>query len=307
MTVDHRPPDSDTMTPVAPCRDYDPNFRLHGCELPAHDPAMPHRDCLGNEWIEHLPDEPWRCEANWGSGYRSQQCLIPEGHRGLHLDEHGNRWGEAARVQLVLAAARTTADAEAVLWGMSRDDLLVVAAGLGVTVNRGEGKETIRRGIAEAREECAGAAPAPNGPDGFTCDCGTRLAWPSKAEDVTCPSCGTVWEHDGVDLGGGARIKQQPSCSYCHRTGRQLAPCCELPDHQGQDHMVCADVVDCRDFLLAQLQEQDERFDAAEARFGAALQEPDTGAVSTALTERLELLGSMEAEDVRTALAFIAR
>jgi hypothetical protein len=37
-----------------------------------------------------------------------------------------------------------------------------------------------------------------------------------------------------------------------------------------------------------------------------ALREPDSGTVSTALAERLELLGSMGDEDVRSALAFIA-
>jgi hypothetical protein len=190
MTIQARAPES-TAQP-APCRDYDPNFRLHGCELPAHDPAVPHRDCLGNEWVEHLPDEPWRCTTNWGSGYRTQQCLIPEGHRGLHLDEHGNRWGEPVRVRAALAAARTAAEAELALWGVSRDDLRAVAADLGVTVERGDSKEKIRQRIAK---QAAGATP----------------------------------------------------------------PC-----------------------------------------------KPDSGAVSTALTERLELIGTMDDEDVRTALAFIA-
>lgn len=44
--------------------------------------------------------------------------------------------------------------------------------------------------------------------DLLPCDCGARLPWPSKGgPDVTCPSCGAVWEHDGVDLGGGAVLK----------------------------------------------------------------------------------------------------
>jgi hypothetical protein len=189
---------------------------------------------------------------------------------------------------------------------MGRDDLRAVAADLGVTVIRGDSKEAIRLRIAAAAAAAAEAgAPEPNGLDGFTCDCGARLPWPAEAEDVTCPACGTAWEHDGVSLGGGARIKQQPSCHYCGRTGQQLAPCCERPEHEHQ--LACVDVAGCRDVVLAQLQEQNDRFDAAEARFGTALQKPDSGAVSTALTERLELLGSMDAEDARTALAFIAR
>jgi hypothetical protein len=44
-------------------------------------------------------------------------------------------------------------------------------------------------------------------PPGFDCDCGRRLPWPSRVQDETCPDCGAVWEHDGVDLGAGARIK----------------------------------------------------------------------------------------------------
>jgi hypothetical protein len=246
MTIQARAPESTAQT--APCRDYDPNFRLHGCELPAHAPDVPHRDCLGNEWVEHLPDEPWRCAANWGGGYRSQQCLIPDGHRGLHLDEHGNRWGEPARVRLVLAAARTTAGAEAALWGMSRDDLRAVAAGLDVTVNRGDGKETIRQRIAE------------------------------QAAGAVLP------------------------CHYCGRAGQPLKLCCD----RHPDDLVCEDVAGCRDFLLAQLQEQNDLFDAAEARFDAALPEPAGGTVSGAPGERLELLGTMQDEDVRAALAFIA-
>jgi hypothetical protein len=42
--------------------------------------------------------------------------------------------------------------------------------------------------------------------DTFTC-CETPLPWPEKGEDRGCPECGTIWEHDGVDIGAGARIK----------------------------------------------------------------------------------------------------
>lgn len=75
-----------------PCRDYDPMFKLYGCELGAgHD--GPHRDCRGNEWEEHLPAEPERCDVDWGSGYRSQRCVHAAGHSGQHRDESGNEWG----------------------------------------------------------------------------------------------------------------------------------------------------------------------------------------------------------------------
>ena len=50
----------------------------------------------------------------------------------------------------------------------------------------------------------------------FTC-CETPLPWPMRTEDRTCPECGTVWEHDGVDLGAGARIKSQAGASAVSR------------------------------------------------------------------------------------------
>jgi hypothetical protein len=40
----------------------------------------------------------------------------------------------------------------------------------------------------------------------FTC-CTTAMPWPAKAEDRTCPECGTVWEREPVDIGAGPRIK----------------------------------------------------------------------------------------------------
>ncbi len=56
----------------------------------------------------------------------------------------------------------------------------------------------------------------------FTC-CETPMQWPTRTEDRTCPECGTTWEHDGVDLGAGARIKLEAAggdddtftCSTC--------------------------------------------------------------------------------------------
>ena len=52
--------------------------------------------------------------------------------------------------------------------------------------------------------------PSPRADEAFTC-CETPLPWPTRAEDRTCPECGTVWEHDGIDLGAGARIKPVPA------------------------------------------------------------------------------------------------
>jgi hypothetical protein len=49
MTVNH--PESEAPTW---CEDYDPNFKLHGCELEPHAADKPHRDLLGNKWTESL-------------------------------------------------------------------------------------------------------------------------------------------------------------------------------------------------------------------------------------------------------------
>jgi hypothetical protein len=131
------------------CRDYEPDYRLHGCELDAGHPG-PHRDLLGNEWEETLPPEPWRCDANWGTAAgRGQQCLLGTGHDGLHRDQHGNKWGEPERVRKALAAARTTPQAEEVLDGMSKDDLLAVARDCGIAARYSDSKEIIRHRIAD--------------------------------------------------------------------------------------------------------------------------------------------------------------
>lgn len=80
-----------------PCRDYDPMFKLYGCELEAGH-GGPHRDFRGNEWEEHLDPEPERCTsyAPWGSGYPDQRCVRGTGHDGQHRDRSGNEWGEDA-------------------------------------------------------------------------------------------------------------------------------------------------------------------------------------------------------------------
>lgn len=49
---------------------------------------------------------------------------------------------------------------------------------------------------------------ASDGKPGIPCDCGRRLPWPElRGPDVTCPDCGAVYEHDGITIGGGARLK----------------------------------------------------------------------------------------------------
>jgi hypothetical protein len=49
---------------------------------------------------------------------------------------------------------------------------------------------------------------ASDGKPGIPCDCGRRLSWPQlHGPDVTCPDCGAVYEHDGITIGGGARLK----------------------------------------------------------------------------------------------------
>jgi len=95
IITDQQPPDG---TPL-PCRDYDPDFKLHGCELEAGHEG-PHRDRLGSEWDEHLPDEPGRCasHAPWGSGWPGQRCTLATGHDGQHRDRSGNEWAEVVPV-----------------------------------------------------------------------------------------------------------------------------------------------------------------------------------------------------------------
>jgi hypothetical protein len=48
---------------------------------------------------------------------------------------------------------------------------------------------------------------------GFTC-CETPIPWPARQEDQQCPDCGLIWEREPVDLGAGARIKQDQTGSW---------------------------------------------------------------------------------------------
>jgi anti-sigma regulatory factor (Ser/Thr protein kinase) len=91
--------DAAAETPAAgtfkPCCDYDPMFKLHGCELEAGHEG-PHIDCLGSEWDEHLDPQPDRCgsHAPWGSGWPDQRCVHGTGHDERHRDRSGSEWDE---------------------------------------------------------------------------------------------------------------------------------------------------------------------------------------------------------------------
>jgi len=70
------------------CTDYDPGYKLHGCELDAgHD--GPHRDLLGVEWAETLTIP---C-SSYLDGYK---CTLHKGHfPARHRDTLGNEWTDA--------------------------------------------------------------------------------------------------------------------------------------------------------------------------------------------------------------------
>lgn len=59
----------------------------------------------------------------------------------------------------------------------------------------------------EAGVDAARWGNASDGKPGILCDCGWRLPWPARGEETTCGNCGAVYEHDGVTIGGGARLK----------------------------------------------------------------------------------------------------
>jgi len=87
------------------------------------------------------------------------------------------------------------------------------------------------RGVAACDETCPDtpAHRALIGQDTFKC-CSTPMPWPTRTEDRVCLDCGTVWEHDGVDLGAGARIKAMDHCLRCaHRYGTNCG-CGPCPD-----------------------------------------------------------------------------
>jgi len=70
------------------CEDYDPNFKLHGCELSAHDPLLAkHRSLTGREWTEslRLPCPSVSDDA--------APCILHLGHFPAdHADVGGNTW-----------------------------------------------------------------------------------------------------------------------------------------------------------------------------------------------------------------------
>lgn len=45
------------------------------------------------------------------------------------------------------------------------------------------------------------------------------------------------------------------ACAYCERTGQQMEPCCDRPEHA--DRLVCAGVHGCMGVILGVLHEQE--------------------------------------------------
>lgn len=92
-----------------------------------------------------------------------------------------------------------------------------VAARLGATAD-GEplfdGPVTTKADLDEAYDAAA-AAPdmhaARDGKPGIPCDCGQRLPWPVRGEEIECLNCHAVYEHDGIDISPGARLKRPGS------------------------------------------------------------------------------------------------
>jgi hypothetical protein len=95
---------------------------------------------------------------------------------------------------------------------------------------------TVANGHAPAPAE---GRPAERAAGTFTC-CETPMPWPARTEDRICPEYGTVWEHDGVDLGAGARIKPQDAPAASRPTGsfelnaRRTAAAAVLADYKAE-------------------------------------------------------------------------
>lgn len=73
-----------------PCTDYDPDYKLDGCELAAHAADNPHRDRRGNEWRESL-QLPCPSISNEGADCTRHFGHFPAHHRDLS----GNEWTDA--------------------------------------------------------------------------------------------------------------------------------------------------------------------------------------------------------------------
>jgi len=77
---------------------------------------------------------------------------------------------------------------------------------------------------------------------GMAC-CDRELPWPaSGGPDVECPQCGIVYEHDGVDIGGGARVKSVPDAGDAVEADRALYV---ADTAAGRDSGVLEDVALC--------------------------------------------------------------
>lgn len=64
-------------------------------------------------------------------------------------------------------------------------------------------------------------------PRGVMRCCDTAMPWPERGQELACPDCGTTWEHDGVTIGAGARIKSQPEAAAA------------APPRAGEDQELC--------------------------------------------------------------------
>jgi hypothetical protein len=86
-----------------------------------------------------------------------------------------------------------------------------------------------------------GVTEAAPKPPGFACDCGRRLPWPSRVQDETCPDCGWIWEYDGDDTCGVARVKKTGRDGACPAStkadsGTTTVYCDLRNGHPGAEH-----------------------------------------------------------------------
>lgn len=79
------------------------------------------------------------------------------------------------------------------------------------------------------------------------------------------------------------------ACAYCQRTGQQMEPCCDRPEHA--QRLVCADIRGCLGVILGILHEQEEREQAWLA--GAT---PDKSASTATLAVPQSEFGGMHPE-----------
>lgn len=133
-----------------PCVDYDPDYKLHGCELDEHTPSQPHRDITGREWFEHVTIDPSRCVSfpEGCTGWLDQTCSLGTGHPGMpHRDRCGNEWASDTEQALISKGRLTVTEATYLHLGDFTDGQTVVTGGRG-------GRRT---GTVTAPLRCAGS------------------------------------------------------------------------------------------------------------------------------------------------------